>query len=93
MIDEVVHMGEEKCCPCEAVKELQKKYEEIQQRLYEGNTHFQKLDMQFTHIEEGIANIQADLKKRNIKGNFSQIEKFPFYKNLFHYCYFYKLNI
>jgi len=33
------------------------------------------------------------LKKRNIKGNFSQIEKFPFYKNLFHYCYFYKLNI
>ena len=63
MINEVVHMGEEKCCPCEAVKELQKKYEEIQQRLYEGNTHFQKLDMQFTHIEEGIANIQSDLKE------------------------------
>ena len=30
-------MGEEKCCPCEAVKELQKKYEEVQERLYEGN--------------------------------------------------------
>ena len=58
-----LHMGEEKCCPCESVKELQKKYEEIQERLYEGNTHFQKLDMQFTHIEEGIANIQADLKE------------------------------
>lgn len=56
-------MGEEKCCPCESVKELQKKYEEIQEKLYEGNTHFQKLDMQFTHIEEGIANIQADLKE------------------------------
>ena len=58
-----LHMGEEKCCPCESVKELQKKYEEIQERLYEGKTHFQKLDMQFTHIEEGIVNIQADLKE------------------------------
>lgn len=54
---------EEKSCPCEAVKELQEKYEDIQKRLYEGSVHFQKLDMQFTHIEEGIASIQSDLKE------------------------------
>ena len=60
-------MGEEKCCPCEAVKELQKKYEEIQQRLYEGNTHFQKLDMQFTHIEEGIAKGKLEIAKKLIQ--------------------------
>lgn len=53
---------EEKSCPCEAVKELQEKYEDIQKRLYEGSVHFQKLDMQFTHIEEGIVSIQSDLK-------------------------------
>ena len=56
-------MNEEKCCPCEAVKELQKKYEDVEKRLYDGSAHFQKLDMQFEHIETGIANIQADLKE------------------------------
>lgn len=56
-------MNEEKCCPCEAVKELQKKYAEVEKRLYDGNTHFQRLDMQFEHIETGIASIQADLKE------------------------------
>lgn len=55
-------MNEEKCCPCDAVKELQAKYEIVQEKLSQGSTHFERLDLQFAHIEEGIANIQADLK-------------------------------
>ena len=63
MIDEVVHMNDEKCCPCEAVKDLQAKYEIVQEKLSLGSTHFERLDLQFEHIEKGIASIQEDLKE------------------------------
>ena len=53
MIDEVVHMNDEKCCPCEAVKDLQAKYEIVQEKLSQGSTHFERLDLQFEHIEKG----------------------------------------
>lgn len=63
MIGEVVHMNEEKCCPCDAVKELQAKYEIVQEKLSQGSTHFERLDLQFEHIEKGISDIQSDLKE------------------------------
>ena len=56
-------MNDEKCCPCEAVKDLQAKYEIVQEKLSQGSTHFERLDLQFEHIEKGIASIQEDLKE------------------------------
>lgn len=54
---------QEICCPCEAVKELQAKYEIMQEKLSQESTHFERLDLQFEHIEKGITSIQEDLKE------------------------------
>ena len=42
---------------------MQAKYESVQEKLSQGSTHFERLDLQFEHIEKGIASIQEDLKE------------------------------